>query len=151
MLTTTIATSIQYGNYKVLMNRVEQIKVLMKYYAKAFKQELDFNPNVVVHFRPIKGTVHGRAFINKPLIEIDPRYKFKDIFDTIAHELVHSEQYKQGRLKHIEGNLSVWNNRTMSRGTTHKQYLALPWEVEARKRAKEFVDKYFKHSYLDVA
>lgn len=101
--------------------------------------------------RPIKGRVAGRAFCQKPLIEIDPRYDFRDIIETIAHELTHSEQYKQGRLKHLVGNRSIWESRTMSRGTTHAQYLALPWEVEARKRAKEFVDKYFKHSYLDVA
>ena len=151
MLTTTIATSIQYGNYKVLMNRVEQIKSLMKYYAKAFKDEFDYNPKVVVHMRPIKGRVAGRAFCQKPLIEIDPRYDFRDIIEAIAHELTHSEQYKQGRLQHLIGNRSIWESRTMNRGTTHAQYLALPWEVEARKRAKEFVDKYFKHSYLDVA
>ena len=151
MLTTTIATSIQYGNYKALMSRVEKIKVLMKLYAQAFKDEFDYNPKVVVHMRPIKGSVAGRAFCNNPLIEIDPRYKFREIIETIAHELTHSEQYKQGRLKHLVGNQSIWESRTMSRGTTYSQYLALPWEVEARKRAKEFVDKYFKHSYLDIA
>ena len=152
MLKTTIATSIKYGNYKALMGRVEKIQALLKHYAKAFKAEFDYNPSVVVHMRPIKGNTHGRAFFNKPLIEIDPRYKFRNIVETIAHELTHSEQYKQGRLKHIIGSKqSVWENRTMSRGSTHAQYLALPWEVEARKRAKEFVDKYFTHAYLDIA
>ena len=152
MLKTTIATSIQYGNYKALMSRVEKIQALLKHYAKAFKDEFDYKPDVVVHIRPIKGSTSGRALYIKPLIEIDPRYKFRTIVETIAHELTHSEQYKQGRLKHIVGGKqSIWESRTMSRGTTHAQYLALPWEVEARKREKEFIDKYFTHDYLDTA
>lgn len=151
MLTTTIATSIKYGNYKqTCLERVEKVKALIRHYMSAFKQEFDFDKNVVVHFRPIKGSTLGRAFDSKNLIEIDPRYSYKNIIETIAHELVHSEQYKQGRLKHKPGNVSLWNNRLVSRGTTYKQYLALPWEVEARKRAAEFLTKHFTHSYLDI-
>lgn len=150
MLTVTVATSLQYGNYKQYADRVEKCKVLIRHYLEAFKQTFDFEPNVAIHIRPIKGTTLGRAFQTKPLIEIDPRYKFKDIVETIAHELVHSEQYNQKRLKHLENNRTIWNNQTLNRGTTFKQYWNSPWEVEARKRAAEFLTKHFTHTYLDI-
>lgn len=150
MLVTT-ATSIEYGNYKHLKDRVEKIKSLIKFYSNLFKQEFNYNHDVTIHIRPIRGTVTGRAFEHTNLIEIDPRgKKFESIISTIAHELTHSEQYKEKRLVPKDSSYSIWNNSEYRRGTTHQQYLNRPWEIEARERASKFVKDHFKHQWMDM-
>ena len=71
---------------------------------------------------------------------VDPRaYSLKSFVETIAHELVHAQQYAQGRLKQDRGIYS-WNDKVVGKHpTTHAKYLALPWEIEAREKAKEIV------------
>lgn len=150
MLVTT-ATSIKYGNYKYLKERVAKIEALIRHYSEAFKKEFNYNPAVEIHIRPIKGNVTGRAFEKSNLIEIDPRRKkFEDIISTIAHELTHSEQYYEKRLIPAGATFSIWNNAEYRRGTTHQQYLNRPWEIEARERASKFIADHFKHQWMDL-
>lgn len=137
-----IATSIKYGNYKHLMAQANGVKKLVKQYWSMFIQEFDFDQNFTLQIRPIRGNTLGRARSNRNIIEIDPRYSKQNIINTIAHELVHLEQYKQKRLM-TKGNDRVWNNTFFRTATTYKQYFNRPWEVEARARAEQFVTKYF--------
>lgn len=59
--------------------------------------------------------------------------------ETLAHELVHAQQYAQGRLKQKLGVYS-WNDKVVGKQpTSHAKYLALPWEVEARTQATAIV------------
>jgi hypothetical protein len=63
----------------------------------------------------------------------------KSFVETLAHELTHAQQYAQGRLKQERGVFS-WNDQVAGKHpTSHAKYLALPWEVEAREKAKEIV------------
>ena len=66
--------------------------------------------------------------------------------------MTHVEQYHQKRLAHVWGGrgwLREWTDEhgtmTFKKATTHNAYLRQPWEVEARKRATEFVNKYFSN------
>ena len=148
----TLATSIKYGNYKHLQPDARQVFRWIKRYWDDFKDHFDFDNDVEFHVRPVRGNTHGRYRNEKKKIEIDPRYSAKKVLDTIAHELVHAEQYKQGRLDwDCKRFMSVWNGVHHKRGTTHKQYLNLPWEIEARERAAQFVEdmrgKYYNKTW----
>jgi hypothetical protein len=141
----TVATSIKYGNYKHLQSAVAKIRSLIAKHLHNFKEAFDYKHDVTVHIRPIKGLVHGRALSKKNVIEIDPRYPEHRVLETIAHELTHSEQHNQDRLKHQLVNrqwIPVWNGSPHRRATTHQAYLNQPWEIEARARAAKFVEKY---------
>ena len=136
----TLATSIKYGNYKHLQPDAKQVFRWIKQYWNDFKDYFDFDDDVEFHVRPVRGNTHGWYRNKTKKIEIDPRYGAKKVLDTIAHELVHAEQYKQGRLEWDTAHCqSIWNGELHKRGTTHKQYLNRPWEIEARNRAAEFV------------
>jgi len=136
----SLATSIKYGNYKHLQNDAKHVFNWIRHYWNDFKEWFDFDNDVEFHVRPVRGGAHGWYRSKQKRIEIDPRYGPKKILDTIAHELVHAEQYKQGRLAWDSKKLvSLWNGKFHKRGTTHQQYLDLPWEVEARERSAEFV------------
>ena len=79
-------------------------------------------------------------------IDLDPRGKCAkgtkyNMIETIIHELVHANQYLEGRLQ-ASANFKYSffegvEQKNASGAHTHQQYLDLPWEVEARKIAKK--------------
>ena len=149
----TCATSIKYGNYKHLQVLVRLYTNMIHTHRAALMAAFDFRPDVEIHFRPIKASprrglkTSGRASDEQNRVELDPRQmqtSLRSCLETLAHELTHCEQYKQGRLlwSKAHTNLRIWNGepyRHAHMTTQHKQYLALPWEVEARERAAAFV------------
>lgn len=142
-----IATSIKYGNYKRHLERAQYVIEIIKSHLANLQKEFDFKSNPTIRIRPIRGETYGRIFDKSNKIEIDPRYSFRHIIETIAHELVHSEQYKQGRLVQEYDParfdyMYSWNKMKFRNPRSHKEYWNLPWEIEARARAKEYVDKY---------
>lgn len=144
----TIATSIKYGNYKYLKNRVKQLIKLLHDYIPSFIKEYDLpDPEEInVHFRPIKGNTYGRAFKFPCCVEVDPRLTDVEFIRIMAHEFVHCEQYKQSRLDFEQtdrGWVSYWDGTAHADPKNHIEYLLLPWEIEAYTRADEFVERYF--------
>ena len=137
----TLATSIKYGNYKHLQHDAKQVFRWIKQYWNDFKDHFDFDDDTEFHVRPVRGNTSGWYRSKSKRIEIDPRYSFLKVLNIIAHELVHAEQYKQERLvQGVYRHESIWNGKVHKRGTTHKQYLNRPWEIEARQRAAQFVE-----------
>lgn len=131
----TTATSIKYGNYKHLQHMVEKATEMVKRVLPKLRKEIDFRDDVEIHFRPIRGATAGRAFQHRNIIEVDPRMKMVDLLEIVAHELVHSEQYKQGRLNH-QGAKAIYEGKTYTQGRFgSKAYYNDPWEVEAYSRA----------------
>ena len=67
-----------------------------------------------------------------------------DLIETIAHELVHVEQYALGKLKDTTmgpywmGKDFVLENLLATQLRNQAAYEALPWEFEANARAKAF-------------
>lgn len=91
-----------------------------------------------IHFRvaPIKAKRRlGEYDASKKLVHIDCRLGFQVALETIAHELVHAEQYHTGRLKtkysDAKGWLHYWDGEAGKKGTTYTAYRKQPWEVEA--------------------
>jgi hypothetical protein len=53
--------------------------------------------------------------------------------ERIAHELMHVKQYMSGQLKIEDGEYVVWEQDTLLL-PLQKDYLILPWELDARKK-----------------
>lgn len=136
-----LATSIKYGNYKYCRANAENITHMVHKYWHSLTSKIDCPVDLTVHIRPIKGGTIGRACYTKHRIEIDPRRAImREIFETLAHEMCHFEQRKQGRLAwNKEHGQRVWNGAMYRRTSTHRQYLNLPWEIEAREYGARFV------------
>jgi hypothetical protein len=138
----TIATSIKYGNYKYLQSSANKITHMIYKHWKDLTADFDFRKDVELVIRPVKGSTVGRAFDEENKIEIDPRRSERSILETIAHELTHNEQFKQKRLFwNKDAGKNVWNGSAYSRPSTHRGYLNLPWEIEARDRAAKFINR----------
>ena len=138
----TVATSIKYGDYKHLKPSTERIHGLIKDHWRSLCRCFDFDRNVTFHIRPIRGRTRGIAHNTENKIEIDPRLTLRKILETIVHELVHMEQYKQGRLKDdLQRNKIYWYSFEFEPSKTFREYFSEPWEIEARKRSAEDVDR----------
>ena len=143
LYSTTIATSIKYGNYTHLQSNTNAIQVILKAYMSKIKQHIDYKDGVVFKIRPIKGRTQGQAFSKTNLIEIDPRtfsitdptYHIK-LLEVICHELVHSEQYKQNRLSFVDARTARFEGSDFRLTQSFRDYYNSPWEVEARRRGE---------------
>lgn len=93
---------------------------------------LNVSPAVTVRVAPIKGKhTNGRYWSGQKLIEVDCRLDWAKALEVLCHEMVHAEQYHEGRLEHT-GRMYKWNGQLNSnRGTTYNAYREQPWEQEA--------------------
>jgi hypothetical protein len=143
--TTTIATSVRYGNYKEHLNNALLLSdVLTKSY-KTIKQFIKLPQNLFINFRPIR-CAYGRAFYVKSetkkysknyVVELDIRQDIDTFKNTLIHELVHIEQFYEGRLKDAGPTHFKWNGKKTFIDTSSLDiYNNLPWEVEANVRAE---------------
>ena len=110
---------------------------LMSIALQEFRKYLDFSKDTDIRLTSLKkwsvrGTFNGETNI----ASIRYRTGFKSMLETLAHELVHGEQFHQGKLKY------VWDEKNwaaMWKGKKHKiammsnipAYMELPWEKEA--------------------
>lgn len=152
-----IATSIRYNKqYRHLLPKSNEIKDLIEQYREHLIKEFDAVPTVLINIRPIGsrgifGTMTGRTVKWGHGIEIDPRHTRDIVLNTVAHELTHSEQYHQKRLTWDSDNcVRLWNGceyqleNCSKKSKAFEHYYNLPWEVEARERADQFIKKYFR-------
>lgn len=125
-------------------NRALSTAILINRAIDLFRDYIDFPRDIKIRVAPLKGNLNGRCY-DTGLIEISSRLyrgpNCKKVLEVLAHELVHAEQYKQGRLKYT-GNNHKWNGvKTTNKGTTYQAYRNLPWEQEAWSRQSELADK----------
>lgn len=92
--------------------------------------------------RSCSGLLEMHSNLRHAKVHVKSTIFTNDLLDTIFHELTHLKQHLVGDLK-MEYNRDIWKgapfpttNFTKLKYTT---YLALPWEVEARKVAKEML------------
>lgn len=120
----------------------EMLEAALPRFKEAFPK-VDWD-NIVIEVKPIKekdtrGICYYGKYFGISKIAIDPRKItfFKQMFEIIAHELRHMEQYETGILAanadfgnpQWQGiNYPMDDNNKMS----YEEYLALPWEVDAR-------------------
>jgi hypothetical protein len=141
----TIATSIRYGNYKQHLNNALSFVDIITDTFSDICNYINLPRRLYINIRPARG-VYGRAFyLTEPstiagrdyMVEIDARQS-KDLFeDTLLHELVHIEQFYEGRLAGGGPGHFKWYKRDISIITSSfEEYNNLPWEREANERAK---------------
>lgn len=129
-----IAYATRYGRQGT--KAVEMAK-LFKRALPEFHKLLDLPKDVNIRIAGIKSPkIFGRYYDTEKVAEIDPRKSDKHSgLATLAHELVHAEQYYTGRLQktYVRGRgwESLWNGEVGPRGATYKSYRNSPWEVEA--------------------
>jgi len=143
--TMTIATSVRYGNYKEHYQNALLFADTVKQSYDTIKQFIKLPKNVFINFRPVRDA-YGRAFFTKSLtktygknyiVELDVRQNFDIFKNTLIHELVHIEQFYQGRLKDAGPMHFKWNGKKMLIDMSSLDiYNSLPWEVEATVRAE---------------
>jgi len=66
-------------------------------------------------------------------IDLDPRrygYNQRDIYELLAHEMVHCKQYVTGQLREIKDGVTSWEGTLMANNTPDN-YWDSPWELEA--------------------
>jgi hypothetical protein len=77
------------------------------------------------------------------LIVVNPAHSKEIIARNILHELRHVFQYRAGLLQDISPDVSLWQNVLYSRFNfleRYDEYLALPWEKDAREYAERHID-----------
>jgi len=123
-----------------------EIATLVNRSVHQFRKYLNFPKDVKIRIAPIKGSVNGRYSSSSKTIELDCKMKWDKALEVFAHELVHAEQYYEGRLKHTyvqgRGFVHSWNgSKNFSKGTTYRAYRNQPWEQEAWSRQAELAEK----------
>lgn len=110
-------------------------------YNSAIQNILNAGEGITIRVCPIrKKTTSGRYFSISKTVELS--CKWQDTLETLAHELIHAEQYNEGRLK-VEGKNPVWNNMKFNTFSpkSFNEYLNLPWEKEAFNRQKDIAEE----------
>ena len=83
--------------------------------------------------------VRGLFDCDTNIASIRYRTNFKSMLETLAHELVHGEQFNTGRLKYKWSDnkskwMAYWEGKESNITTEYARYVKLPWEQEAFKR-----------------
>ena len=139
----TITTSIKYGSYKHLQDRANRLTHFIGIWEARLKRYIDFHPDVELIICPIRRVnVAGQALLGTNKIELDPRFTLRDQCKTLIHELIHNEQVNQTRLE--VGATWKWNGVFCMKASSYKEYITLPWEVEATTRTKEIFPAVFQ-------
>jgi len=137
-----IVSSVRYGNYKEFLERAKFFEILVNINEKKIRRFINLPEQVKINMRPIRGVFGTAAMfkvksVTQYVVEIDVRQTIDEFCDTLLHELVHIEQYFEGRLKlKSEHFYSIYEGRKI-RVVSNKsdEYDDLPWEKEAIKRA----------------
>ena len=129
---------------------VKMLKVALPYFTKY----VNIDDHVVVRIAGVKKrTTRGHYQSEYKLATIDYRHKLADIMQTLAHELVHAEQYHEGRLAHGHKYpyKQVWQGVSyVGKGKNkHSRYLNQPWEIEARDRQINIAHQVWMDMYDD--
>ena len=149
----TLATSVRYGNYKQHLDSALFFIDVLKDSFNDIKQFIKLPRNLNIVFRTVRDA-YGRAFYVKPnvfsesqqyVVEVDVRQDLATFKNTMIHELVHIEQFYQGRLKDAGSMHFKWNGKKMLIDMSSLDiYNSLPWEVEANVRAELLSHVVFK-------
>lgn len=107
------------------------------------KTVLNIKGHEKIILKPIKGATTGLHFSSGNIF-VDPRNTIKSVVETIAHELVHAEQYNMGRLTNGMHAYRLWNGTPYQPPRNYNEYRNLPWEKEAFDRQTELAEKALK-------
>jgi hypothetical protein len=132
--------------------RAERVQAIVEVAYPILKDMLDFDPGISIRIAGLKAkNVRGTYNHQDKVATIDYRIMNDwTILEVLCHELVHAEQYHQGRLQNIWDTRSSswrfeWSGEKTNKGTTYRAYRKQPHEIEAFSRqtslAREVVVK----------
>lgn len=137
----TIADSIRYGRYKIYRPQAGAIVELVTKAIPHARKLLNLPEHLHFHVRPLGKRYNGvyLNFFNKIELSVR-RTNIGGVLETIMHELVHAEQFHEGRLS-IKGGTYHWKNVATKLGHSYESYRKRPWEEEAFGRQHELAMK----------
>ena len=140
-----VSRQLVYGERK-RPSSVDCAKTVIKKSVPILSKLLDLPNNLIFRLSRTKGTFSGKYNHDERTVWIDPNYAWDRILETLAHELVHAEQYNQKRLEAVflakKGWVYQWNGElSMNKGSTYTSYRKQPWEKEAYNRQKKLADQ----------
>jgi len=137
----------------------KELAFMVKEAMPVFRELLDLPKNIYIRIGTKRGSYKGCFNNSEKVLFLNVcRFEYDQAMKTLAHELVHAEQYKQGRLsmsKFIpkKGYVSFWNGEEVkNKGKTYNSYRRQPWEVEAFSRQDELakeVKKILEEKYAE--
>lgn len=151
-----IATSIKYGHAKGWKRTAFELADIIKSNVDVITSLLDLPETIYIRIKPLKGRTHGLWTNSSKTLCIDPRRTNMDtLIETLFHELVHAEQYKQGRLvrklnEEVRQYQDFWEGTPFKRPSNvrskgrYQKYLNLPWEKEAFEREKTLTVQFIR-------
>lgn len=105
-----------------------------------------FNPKIVEYGC---AEIKGYNTLNKArdfLIEIHPGIGVRNIFETLAHEMVHVKQYVDGELNDT---MTTWRGKRVN--ADNIEYWSQPWEIEAMGKEQGLLTKFaIQESLWDI-
>ena len=120
----------------------------------SYRKLLKLGKKQIFRIAPCR-TYVGKYYSILNLVEIDCRSTEENTLVTLAHELVHAEQFQQKRLdvKKIKCNKtrkSEWVFYWHGQPTKNKCYWSLPWEIEARQRQSTIAQQVVEMVYEKI-
>lgn len=140
-----VSRQLMYGRLKNTKN-VDVAKVIIQKSLPVFHKLLNLPSKITFRLTRFKGRYTGKYNHEEQMVAINPNFVWDRVLETIAHELVHAEQYNENRLKSVwrsrQGWVYQWNGEiNTNKGSTYKSYRKQPWEEEAFSRQKPLADQ----------
>lgn len=136
-----ISSSFKYGYDKKYVKMCNESIELIKLVMPIARRLLDFSAHINVHLKPTRLANAYYAHAERRVV-IDPRRckTYNGVIAALMHELVHAEQFKQGRLELTQRTMKWMGKPVVQETRDYAKYRAQPWEMEAFKREKELCD-----------
>lgn len=147
-----------WASYQYLYNKrlrfskehLEKYAKIVEYSIGVLSNDLNFDSKVRVRFCRFKGNRGGEYNSQYNCIGMMVYRVIESTLNLLAHELVHAEQYHEGRLANGSGKFH-WNNGPSDKVSVpyhanynYNRYKNLPWEVEAFTRSPQLTKKHLK-------
>jgi len=141
----SIASSLKYGYDNRYTKWSKDVVSAIKLVMPLARQLLDLPLHIKIHLKPNrKANAHYQHSDQK--VVIDPRRcnTMSKVMSALMHELVHAEQFKQGRLEMGMRTMKWMGKAVVQETRNYEKYRAQPWEREAFRREKELCDEIAK-------
>jgi len=134
--------------------KVTKAKNLIKKSLPYLKKEFCFPKNVEIHLQEREPDEDKRVTLGEVVKFTNGNYGCilnlnndgYSLIETLAHEFTHIEQIWQCRLAKSAQCYHWMENdkriRRVDKATSFEEYRNYPWEIEARKRGRDFKNKY---------
>lgn len=132
----SVSPSLKYGYDKQYTLKSQAVAELFYMAVKCAHKIMKLPSDLRVDLRPLpRKSLNGYYTHRLKKVVVDPRKgDLKTLLQTLAHELVHAEQFNDGRFA-IAGRSYQWCGRDVKlESRNYLKYIAQPWEAEAFKR-----------------